>query len=79
MGSNPYVDDDFETTSAELLSIVNKAISKIIAGAQEYWMGNRKVTRADLDKLYALREKLQAEVSAAAGPAVNLADLRRRP
>lgn len=40
------------------LSDVNAAISKILAGGQEYTIGSRRLRRADLDKLLALRDQL---------------------
>ena len=40
------------------LSDVNAAISNILAGGQEYTIGSRRLRRADLDKLLALRDQL---------------------
>lgn len=79
MAANPYL-PDFEATPAELLKIVNAAISQIVATGQEYRMGDRSLTRADLPELRKMRADLMAEVAAASTTsATNLADMRRRP
>ena len=48
----------------DLLTQVNTAISKILLGGQSYQIGSRKLTRADLKELYAIRNDLQAQVAA---------------
>lgn len=48
----------------ELLPQVNTAISKILLGGQSYQIGSRKLTRADLKELYAIRRDLEAQVAA---------------
>jgi hypothetical protein len=51
-------------TPSELLAEVNDAISKILTGAQEYVMSDRRrVTRADLETLRKWRKELQHEVA----------------
>lgn len=47
----------------ELLTQVNTAISKILLSGQSYQIGSRKLTRADLKQLYAIRNDLQAQVA----------------
>ena len=48
------------TTNAERLAQVEAAIQAIETGAQEYWIGTRKVKRGDLAAMYAERERLIA-------------------
>ena len=48
----------------ELLTQVNTAISKILISGQSYQIGSRKLTRADLKELYAIRNDLQAQAAA---------------
>ena len=48
----------------ELLTQVNTAISKILLSGQSYQIGSRKLTRADLKQLYAIRNDLPAQVAA---------------
>ena len=48
----------------DLLTQVNTAISKIFLGGQSYQIGSRKLTRADLKELYAIRNDLQAQAAA---------------
>lgn len=56
------MDTSFEVGDARaLLSEVEQAIGKILAGGQSYKIGTRSVTRADLSALMNLREKLLAE------------------
>lgn len=50
----------------ELLPQVNTAISKILLGGQSYQIGSRKLTRADLKELYAIRRDLEAQAAAGA-------------
>jgi len=79
MAVNPYL-PDFEATPAQLLLIVNAAISQIVATGQAYKMGERWMQRADLPELRKMRADLQAEIAATSTTsATNLVDLRRRP
>lgn len=56
---------DFENlSSSELLTEVNRAIYKILVGGQSYQIGSRKLTRADLAQLRAMKTELEAEVAA---------------
>jgi hypothetical protein len=49
---------------SEQLDAVDAAIEAIEEGAQEYYIGSRRVRKADIGKLYAEREKLQQRVDA---------------
>lgn len=42
---------------------VNNAISKILVGGQEYRIGTRSLTRADLGKLLEMQKDLQAQIA----------------
>lgn len=42
---------------------MNTAISKILMGGQEYRIGTRSLTRADLGKLLEMQKDLQAEIA----------------
>lgn len=53
-----------DVTPASMLAEVNAAISRILVGGQSYKIGSRQLTRADLSKLYAMRNDLQAQVAA---------------
>lgn len=53
-----------EMNADDLLTQVNTAISKILLGGQSYQIGSRKLTRADLKELYAIRNDLQAQAAA---------------
>lgn len=50
-------------TAKEQLLEVNTAISKILMGGQEYRIGTRSLTRADLGKLLEMQKDLQAEIA----------------
>lgn len=52
-----------EMNADDLLTQVNTAISKILLGGQSYQIGSRKLTRADLKELYAIRNDLQAQAA----------------
>ena len=56
--------DTSSMNTDELLTQVNTAISKILLSGQSYQIGSRKLTRADLKQLYAIRNDLQAQVAA---------------
>ncbi len=49
-------------TTEERLMEVNNAISKILVGGQEYRIGTRSLTRADLGKLLEMQKDLQAQI-----------------
>lgn len=55
--------DDVKYTPETLLNDVNAAITKILVSGQSYQIGSRKLTRADLKELYAIRNDLQAQVA----------------
>ncbi|OME03378.1 hypothetical protein BSK54_07970 [Paenibacillus odorifer] len=46
----------------EQLVEVEKAISAILGGAQEYRIGSRSIKRPDLGKLYEERNRLEQEI-----------------
>lgn len=50
------------STEDQLIQI-NKAISAIENGAQEYQIGSRKIRKADLSVLYRERRNLQSEIA----------------
>lgn len=52
-----------EVTPKAMLAEVNAAITRILVGGQSYKIGSRQLTRADLSKLYAMRNDLQAQVA----------------
>lgn len=51
-------------TAAEMLKEVDNAIVKVLVGGQSYQLGSRKLTRADLAMLRAMKKELAAEVNA---------------
>lgn len=53
-----------EVTTESLLQSVNEAIAAVAIGGQSYKIGSRSLTRANLSELYAMRDKLSAEVAA---------------
>jgi hypothetical protein len=56
--------EEGQMTAAEMLQQVNEAITKVLIGGQSYQIGSRKLTRADLSMLRAMKKELQAEVNA---------------
>ncbi len=50
-------------TAEEKLVEVNTAISKILIGGQEYKIGTRSLTRADLGTLLEMQKDLQAQIA----------------
>lgn len=46
----------------EQLAVVNEAIYAILKGGQSYKIGTRQLTRANLDLLYDMQLKLQAQI-----------------
>lgn len=57
----------------EQLASVQDAIEKIEMGAQEYQIGNRRLTRADLKTLYAREAALRSAIAAQNGQNVSYA------
>lgn len=49
-------------TATEMLEEVNKAIYAVLVGGQSYQIGSRKLTRADLNLLYNMKNDLTAQV-----------------
>lgn len=49
-------------SAEEMLQEVNNAIIAVIAGGQSYQIGSRKLTRADLNMLYSMKNDLTAQV-----------------
>ena len=45
-----------------MLEEVNKAIYAVLVGGQSYQIGSRKLTRADLNLLYNMKNDLTAQV-----------------
>lgn len=66
--------------AAALLTQVELAISALLTGgAESYSIGNRSVTKLDLDSLFKQRESLQRQVQRETGSgAFSLAKLGRR-
>lgn len=54
----------FKMTTQEMLGNVNQAIIAIAVGGQSYKIGSRSLTRADLGKLYEIRNDLMAQINA---------------
>ena len=50
-------------TAEEQLIEVNKAISNILVGGQEYKIGSRSLTRANLNTLLDMQRELQAQLA----------------
>lgn len=66
---------------SEQLEQINKAISAIENGAQEYRLGSRQIKRADLSVLYQERRRLQQqydEEQISGTPGVYVATFDRR-
>ena len=47
------------------LKLVNEAIEAVLVGGQEYRIGSRKLTRADLKELYKMKNDLTAQINQA--------------
>ena len=62
----------------EKLEQINKAISAIENGAQEYKIGSRSVKRADLSVLYRERERLELLEERRTGGSVSVAVFTKR-
>lgn len=52
-------------TAQEQLDQVNAAITAVLAGGQNYKIGSRSLTRADIGKLWEMQAQLKARVDAA--------------
>lgn len=50
-------------TTEEQLQQVNDAIAAIEIGGQEYWIGSRRLKRADLSLLYTRQKELKSQLS----------------
>lgn len=50
-------------TAAQLLKVLERNIVEVHTGGQSYGINGRQYTRADLESLYAQRDKLRAEVA----------------
>lgn len=50
-------------TAEQRLLEVNKAISNILVGGQEYRIGSRSLTRADLNTLLDMQRDLQSQLA----------------
>lgn len=57
-------EEEQQLTASQLLSKVNQAIVNIMVGGQSYQIGSRKLTRADLSTLRAMKKELEAQVNA---------------
>lgn len=53
-----------QLTASQMLSQVKQAIMNIMVGGQSYQIGSRKLTRADLSTLRAMKKELEAQVNA---------------
>lgn len=51
------------TTAEQRLVEVNNAIRNILIGGQEYRIGSRSLTRADLNTLLGMQRDLQAQLA----------------
>lgn len=56
--------EEEQLTASQMLSQVNQAIMNIMVGGQSYQIGSRKLTRADLSTLRAMKKELEAQVNA---------------
>ena len=57
-------EEEQQLTAPQLLSKVNQAIVNIMVGGQSYQIGSRKLSRADLSTLRAMKKELEAQVNA---------------
>lgn len=56
--------EEEQLTASQMLSQANQAIMNIMVGGQSYQIGSRKLTRADLSTLRAMKKELEAQVNA---------------
>ena len=57
-------EEEQQLTASQLLSKVNQAIANIMVGGQSYQIGSRKLSRADLSTLRAMKKELDDQVNA---------------
>lgn len=55
--------EEEQLTASQMLSQVKQAIMNIMVGGQSYQIGSRKLTRADLSTLRAMKKELEAQVN----------------
>lgn len=67
-----------EVTNSEQLEQINKAISAIENGAQEYNIGSKHIKRADLNVLYQERRRIQQQLDNENGYGTFVAAFDRR-
>ena len=79
MTATKYV-ADFDYTNAELLALYRQCLARISVSGQEYEIGTRRFTAADLAEVRATINELEQKVSAGTcrGAAESLVSLRRR-
>ena len=66
-------------TAASLLALIDAAIEALLTGgAESYSIGNRSVTKLDLDSLFEQRRQLEFQAQREAGNGVRLAKIGRR-
>ncbi len=65
-------------TIQEQLDQVHTAISAILNGAQEYRIGSRQLRRADLQVLFAERQRLEVALAEQNGYSISVAIFDRR-
>lgn len=65
-------------TTQEQLDQLNAAVTAIESGAQEYWIGSRRLRRPDLSVLYQERTRLQQQVAQQASGDTFVAAFDRR-
>jgi hypothetical protein len=65
-------------TTAEKLAAVNRAISAILDGAQEYQINGRRIRRGELSTLLNERRYLEAQLASESGNDVTVGHLGRR-
>lgn len=62
----------YSSATSDRLTAVRNAINAILNGAQEYYVGTRRVRRADLKYLREMEKELQDEVTAESdGPSMS--------
>lgn len=65
-------------TTQEQLDQINAAITLVEGGAQEYQIGNRRISRPNIFNLYREREKLQQRLAQENGGDTYVAAFDRR-
>ena len=56
--------DPYQDNLSYFLWEIDAAIHAILAGAQSYTIGSRKLVRADLSQLYKMRQEILSEINA---------------